>query len=79
MTVNTSGDSTPINFACTKSAAMTVELHIHRGKKLVLRNVQWMVTDQGCSDALLSRPVLERMELSDVTSSFVQPIVSAEK
>ncbi len=42
---------------------MSVELHIRHGKTLVLRNVQWLVTDQGCTESLLSRPVFERIGL----------------
>ena len=62
MVVTTAGDK-DVNVVCKKMATMPIELHIRHGKTLVLRNVQWMVTDQGCTESLLSRPVLERIGL----------------
>jgi len=62
MAVTTANDA-DVNVKCKKMATMPIELHIRHGKTLVLRNVQWMVTDQGCAESLLSRPVLERIGL----------------
>lgn len=61
---NTSDTSQPIIVICAKTVVISAELRISHGKMLVLRNVQCMVTDQGCTEALLNRHVPERMGIN---------------
>lgn len=59
--VGADGNIKPMYVVFSKTAVMPDELHIRHGKKLVLRNIQWMVTEQPCSESLTDRAILERI------------------
>lgn len=48
----------PATLTCTKTTTMDVELHIRHGTALILRGVQWLITDQAVGEPLLGRPLL---------------------
>lgn len=52
------------DIVCVKTVVISVELLIRHGTNLVLPKMQWMVTGQSCTESLLSRPVLNRIDIN---------------
>lgn len=64
--VHIAANSKPVKILRSKIAIMAVELHIRHGKTILLRNIQWVVTSQRCSESLLSRPVPEAIGINEL-------------
>lgn len=56
-------DGSPASLTSTSTATTDIKLHIRHGATVVLRGVQWTVTDQCVGEPLLGRPLLIELGL----------------